>query len=126
MGNIAAIDTGIVVLRCAIFDRKNDLYPYKLLKRKQSEGKKNYFMVDYSFYSKEHGGTFHFMQFNIMKTQEFMQSLEFDILLDFLDKQYKIQRDAAAKFVENLELTKNIIDYRESEEFAEWAIRRDF
>ena len=27
-------------------------------------------MVDYSFYSKEHGGTFHFLQFNIMRTNE--------------------------------------------------------
>lgn len=29
---------------------------------------RSYFMVDYSFYSKEHGGTFHFLQFNIMRT----------------------------------------------------------
>ena len=31
---------------------------------------RSYFMVDYSFYSKEHGGTFHFLQFNIMRTNE--------------------------------------------------------
>ena len=31
-------------------------------------------MVDYSFYSKEHGGTFHFLQFNIMRTNEVSNS----------------------------------------------------
>lgn len=67
MGNITAIDMGIVVLRCTIFDKHNDLFPYQaetshpLVKRKEP-----YFMTDYSFYSKEHGGTFHFLQFNIM------------------------------------------------------------
>lgn len=66
MGNIAAIDLGIVVLRCTIFDKRNDLFPYKLIKLKQT--KKSYFMIDHSFYSREHGGTFHFFQFNIMKT----------------------------------------------------------
>ena len=34
MGNITAIDMGIVVLRCAIFDKKNDLYPYKIEREK--------------------------------------------------------------------------------------------
>ena len=32
MGNVLAIDIGIVVLRCTIFDAKNDLFPYKVLK----------------------------------------------------------------------------------------------
>lgn len=70
MGNVAAVDIGIVVLRCTIFDRHNDLFPYKVIKQRQAaEGKiRSYFMVDYSFYSKEHGGTFHFLQFNIMRT----------------------------------------------------------
>ena len=35
MGNVAAIDIGIVVLRCTIFDRNNDLFPYKVVKRRQ-------------------------------------------------------------------------------------------
>ncbi len=69
MGNIAAIDIGIVVLRCTIFDRKNYLFPYKVIKEKPGNGgKRPHFMVDYSFYSKEHGGTFHFLQFNIIRT----------------------------------------------------------
>ena len=29
MGNFAAIDMGIIVLRCAIFDKNNDLFPFK-------------------------------------------------------------------------------------------------
>lgn len=30
MGNIAALDMGIVVLRCTIFDKYNDLFPAKI------------------------------------------------------------------------------------------------
>lgn len=72
MGNICAIDLGIVVLRCSIFDRHNELHPYKIERQiqKKHPGSHSYFMSDYSFYSKEHGGTFHFFQFNIMKTSE--------------------------------------------------------
>lgn len=35
MGNVAAIDIGIVVLRCTIFDRHNDLFPYQVIKQRQ-------------------------------------------------------------------------------------------
>jgi len=65
MGNITAIDMGIVILRCTIFDRQNELFPYQVDTRKLAQANR-YFMTDYSFYSKEHGGTFHFLQFNIM------------------------------------------------------------
>jgi hypothetical protein len=34
MGNVAAIDIGIVVLRCTIFDKNNDLFPYKIIKER--------------------------------------------------------------------------------------------
>ena len=102
MGNVVAVDIGIVILRCTLFDRRNDLFPYKVIKQRQQQfdfasqaaatcdgtsasddqlcgsiqnkklqvAVRSYFMVDYSFYSKEHGGTFHFLQFNIMRTQE--------------------------------------------------------
>jgi len=68
MGNIAAIDVGIVILRLAIFDRKNNLYPYSIQKKLHEKDPKArvYFMNDLSFYSMEHGGTFHFLQFNIL------------------------------------------------------------
>ena len=35
MGNVAAIDIGIVVLRCTLFDRNNDMFPYKVVKKRQ-------------------------------------------------------------------------------------------
>jgi len=31
-----------------------------------------YFMSDLSFYSKEHGGTFHFLQFNVLYRKMFL------------------------------------------------------
>ena len=63
MGNIAALDMGIVVLRCTIFDKYNDLFPAKIQKaiREHNKLAKVHFMNDLSFYSKEHGGTFHFL-----------------------------------------------------------------
>ncbi len=35
MGNITALDMGIVVMRCTIFDRHNDLQPYKIQKQRK-------------------------------------------------------------------------------------------
>jgi hypothetical protein len=67
MGNICAIDMGIVILRVSIFDKSNDIFPYKIQKKlnladsDSSKSKEPYFMSDLSFYSKEHGGTFHFL-----------------------------------------------------------------
>jgi hypothetical protein len=37
MGNVAAIDIGIVVLRCTLFDRYNDLFPYSVIKKRQRQ-----------------------------------------------------------------------------------------
>lgn len=63
MGNTLAIDMGITVLRCTIFDRNNDLFPSKIQKEMLLDNPKakKYFMTDHSFYAKEHGGTFHFI-----------------------------------------------------------------
>lgn len=55
-----------------------------------------------------------------------MQSLEFEALLEFLDKQYSIQRQEVTGFMEHLEQRKNILDYRESEHLFEHAMRRSF
>lgn len=58
MGNICAVDMGIVILRVSIFDKSNHLFPYKiqekLTKLSQSDNisRKPYFMSDLSFYSK--------------------------------------------------------------------------
>ena len=80
MGNIAIIDMGVVLMRCAIFDRYNTLYP-ALIKRQilqnHPEQTEFYFIPELSFYSHEHGGTYHFFQFNVLKVEEFLSSLEF-------------------------------------------------
>ena len=74
MGNVAALDMGIVILRVAIFDRHNRIFPcgvhkqhnLALATQESDSKKKQYFSEDLSFYSKEHGGTFHFFKVNIM------------------------------------------------------------
>ena len=55
-----------------------------------------------------------------------MQSMEFEALLNFLDKQYSIKRDDAKEFIEQLEIRKSILDYRQSEHIFEEAIKRDY
>lgn len=80
MGCIAAIDMGIVILRLAIFDRHNTLFPPSMRKSTFT-----YFHPQLSFYSFQHCGTFHFVQFNILQADEFMQSPEFKCLLTFLN-----------------------------------------
>ena len=71
-------------------------------------------MSDLSFYSKEHGGTFHFMQFNIMYKEEFMKSLEFKHLLKFLDKTHPIElqrsKEQWGEFIQNLNLKKQYLE----------------
>ena len=62
MGCIATIDMGLVILRCAIFDRHNTLFPSKYRRKVKTD----YFLPDLSFYSVNHGGTFHFLQFNVL------------------------------------------------------------
>ena len=47
-------------------------------------------MSDLSFYSKEHGGTFHFIQFNVLYREEFVNSIEFKHFLKFVDKTYPV------------------------------------
>jgi hypothetical protein len=37
MGNVCAIDIGIIVLRCTIFDKNNDLFPYKVIRKRQRQ-----------------------------------------------------------------------------------------
>ena len=43
-----------------------------------------------------------------------MKSSEFKHLLEFYDMQYGIQKDHAVEFIKNLELRKNIIDFKDS------------
>ena len=94
MGNIASIDMGIVILRCSIFDRNNLLFPNKIkkdiLKRDPNHSGNFYFMHELSFYSIEHGGTFHFFQFNVLYAELFQNSEEFHHICEFLRKVYQV------------------------------------
>lgn len=45
-------------------------------------------MSDLSYYSKEFGGTFHFMQFNMLNKEEFFASKEFKHFMKFVLKSY--------------------------------------
>ena len=55
-----------------------------------------------------------------------MESFEFEALLEFLDKEYGILKSEVLEFIENLELRKNILDYKKSEYFFEQAVKRDY
>ena len=91
MGNIATIDMGIVIMRCAIFDKRNRLFPMQM-KREILQNEPTctqfYFAHELSFYSIEHGGTYHFFQFNILQANEFVASTEFSYLCQFLQEIY--------------------------------------
>ena len=72
MGNIAAIDMGVIIMRCAIFDRHNNLFPKQIRRdilQEDPDCTQFYFEHELSFYSTEHGGTYHFFQFNILKAK---------------------------------------------------------
>lgn len=89
MGNIAAVDMGIVIMRCVIFDRNNHLFPMQIKRdilQTEPERKDFYFVHELSFYSIEHGGTYHFLQFNVLKADQFLASIEFRYLCSFLQR----------------------------------------
>jgi hypothetical protein len=91
MGNIAAIDQGCVILRCAIFDRHNILFPRKIQEEERLNNPQNYsfyLLPELSFYSSFHGGTFHFFQLNVLRAEEFIKSAEFHHLIGFLKNVY--------------------------------------
>ena len=93
MGSVAAIDMGVVVMRCAIFDRRNTLFPMKIRREVLASGEAGkqqsfFFAHELSFYSVEHGGTYHFFQFNILQAAEFIESTEFRYICDFFRVEY--------------------------------------
>ena len=91
MGNIATIDMGIVIMRCAIFDKRNALFPMQIKReilQQDPSCTQFYFVHELSFFSIEHGGTFHFFQFNILQASAFIESTEFRYLCAFLQDNY--------------------------------------
>ena len=73
-------------------------------------------MHELSFYSIEHGGTFHFFQFNILQAHELLGSTEFSHLCQFLQQVYadrtdvEISEKLLADFFAQLEHRKEVID----------------
>ena len=55
MGNVLAIDMGVLMMRIMLFDRDNFIQPSRKCVQE------NYFDFNSSIYSIEHGGTFHFL-----------------------------------------------------------------
>ncbi|CAI2369317.1 unnamed protein product [Moneuplotes crassus] len=93
MGNVMAIDIGIVLASITIFDKKNKLFPKKLKetgKAKSILQDSSYFEVDQSFYSIEHGGTFHFAHFNIHHFEDFLKSNAFNAIIEFVEENNEI------------------------------------
>lgn len=70
-------------------------------------------MSDLSFYSKQYGGTFHFLQFNVLYREEFLKSPEFQHFMSFIEKSFPALDQSTEKwgqFVEQLQLRKDLID----------------
>jgi len=88
MGNLISIDVGIVVIRCAIFDRHNDLCPAKIFEKDFPNvmTKGGYLIKHLSFYSPDYSGTFHFLQFNVNYYEHFLKSDTFKGLITFFMK----------------------------------------
>jgi hypothetical protein len=76
--------------------------------------KQPYFVNELSFYSKEHGGTYHFLQFNVLYSEDFLNSPELKHFLKFVRKNYPdIKREEHKKyweaFIENLQIRNSIL-----------------
>jgi len=63
MGSLIAIDVGLVVIRCTVFDRHNDLCPGAIYEKDHPNvlTKGGYFIKQLSFYCPINYGTFHFL-----------------------------------------------------------------
>jgi len=76
-------------------------------------------MHELSFYSQHHGGTFHFLQLNVLHADEFISSPEYKHLLDFLmtvyndDEDVKIKSESMEQFFKSLEHKKMVIDLKD-------------
>jgi len=89
MGNIISIDVGIVLVSITIFDRKNLIFPKKIVETGKAKSllvDDSYFEVDQSFYSTKHGGTFHFAHFNIHFFKSFLESNAFEAIIQLVDE----------------------------------------
>ena len=72
-------------------------------------------MSDLSFYSKEHGGTFHFLQFNVLYKEEFLESAEFKHFIKFVFKTFPEihaanSQENWAKMIKEIQVRKSFIE----------------
>lgn len=96
MGNIMAIDVGIVLVSITIFDKHNKIFPKKIVesgKTRSLLSDQSYFEVEQSFYSSEHGGTFHFAHFNIHYFRDFLESKAFEAIQELVEVDSEINED---------------------------------
>lgn len=95
MGNIMAIDIGIVLVSITLFDKHNSIFPVKIVEKKSPSllSGDSYFEVDQSFYSIKHGGTFHFAHFNMHYFREFLESNAFDAIMKFVEENSEINSE---------------------------------
>jgi hypothetical protein len=83
MGNYVTLDHGLIMARLMVFDPQNKIFLNQLNKRKPLKFWKTFD----SFYSKEYGGTFHFILIDKCEIKDFMQGWEFEeILVGYLDE----------------------------------------
>lgn len=94
-----------------------------MVKADPSKKHQFYFLDDLSFYSKEHGGTFHFFQLNVLHADEFIHSPEFKNLISFLNKIYpneqvaQLTGESMQEFFHSLAHKKSVIDLTEEIHF---------
>jgi hypothetical protein len=55
----------------------------------------SYFEVEQSFFSSEHGGTFHFAHFNIHYFRDFLISKAFEAILELVEESNEVNEDFA-------------------------------
>jgi len=93
-------------------------------------------MSDLSFYSKQFGGTFHFLQFNMLNRDKFFTSEELKHLIKFIEKSFpelhKDNQDNMQKqmlmwkeFVENIQFKKTIFDIDQEIKFNSKYFRKN-
>ena len=85
-------------------------------------------MSNLSFYSKEFGGTFHFLQFNVIYHEDFLVSTEFKHFIKFVEYTYPQlkQKECVWKnLVDDLSIKKGVSDMEQSQEITSSFIKKN-
>ena len=71
----------------------------------------------------QHGGTFHFLQFNVLHSEEFINSKEFTFLVNFLNDNFRSQNQvelhmqSLSDFFKQINHNKSVIEINENINF---------